>query len=88
MSEVSDGQPLACPTCGGSSGPYYGPCPTCRAGLTDRARTSHHDRLVRVGQALDDGCTLNATFDGFTLPAETEATEEVIAGDRAGAPSR
>lgn len=68
------------------AGARYGPCPTCRADIARRHDEALYWRCARVGQALADGYEITETNE-FALPA-VEITDEVIASDRAGAPTR
>lgn len=67
---------------------FYGPCPTCTADIATRDADAHYRRCAAVAQAFADGYLLNDTGDEFVLAKDVAPIEEVIAGDRAGAPSR
>lgn len=65
----------------------FGPCPCCRAAISRRWQRDLHDRLVRVQEHLDAGYVIDED-NQFVYPNQGDDTDDVIAGDRAGAPSR
>jgi hypothetical protein len=68
-------------------GARYGPCPACVADIARRHADALFRRNCKVAEALAAGYEINEA-DEFHLPKDDQPEEEVIAGDRAGAPSR
>jgi hypothetical protein len=68
-------------------GARYGPCPTCVADIARRHDHALFARNCNVADALAAGYEINEANE-FYLPKDDAPEEEVIAGDRAGAPSR
>jgi hypothetical protein len=91
-------EPLTCPRINPGTGVRcdrpldpaagYGPCPLCRDIIAARFTRQAQEKAVRVAQALADGYVLDEDTCQFVLPARDDEADEVIAGDRAGAPAR
>lgn len=90
-------EPLTCPrinpdtgkVCGRPLDPAasYGPCDYCRGAIARRIEAHTQERFARVAQALANGYIIDETSQ-FVLPSKDDEADEVIAGDRAGAPTR
>lgn len=66
----------------------YRPCPDCTAEIQATIDEANYWKAAAIAQALDDGWTIDAETHLLVAPGRDDATEESIAGDRAGAPSR
>lgn len=66
----------------------YRPCPDCTAAIQAAVDDANHWKAAAVAQALADGWTVDAETHLLVAPGKDIAVDEVIAGDRAGAPSR